>query len=101
MTDETRAVETDDDPFLILAEAILELARAVRSAPPPVIQVTAAEQLAPIVNVTTPEVRVAVPEQRAPVVQMPVVQEVRIVGLPKLAAKVKRDKAGRIESIEE
>ena len=57
-----------------MSEAIRALAAHVAALP------------APVVNVTT---------------DAPVVQDVRIVGLPPMNARVRRDRAGRIESIEE
>jgi HK97 family phage portal protein len=78
-----------------LAAVLDQLAKPVE---PPVVNVPA-----PVVNIAPADVRVMVPSGPAPVVNVTAapVQDVRIVGLPQLKAKVKRDKAGRIESIEE
>ncbi len=104
-------IDFNDDPVLALAAAGLELAKAVRAAPTPIVNVAVPDQLAPVVNVTVPEpsvvmaqppeVRVAVPEQQAPVVNVPSVQEVRIVGLPTRKAIIRRGLTGLIEAIEE
>jgi hypothetical protein len=76
-----------------LASLLDQLAKPVE---PPVVNVAP-----PVVNIAPADVRVMVPAQQAPVVNIPSVQDIRIVELPQLKAKVKRDKAGRIESIEE
>lgn len=59
---------------------------------------------APVVNLAPADVTVNVPEQAAPTVrvvnQMPDVQNMRIVGLPPMDARVRRDKQGRIETVE-
>ncbi len=94
--------DAEDSVLLIVAEAVVSLAEAQRAA---TIAMTglvrelreAMEAMpAPVVNVPAPEVRVA-----APVINVPAVQDVRIVGLPPMNARVKRDRAGRIEAVTE
>jgi len=70
-----------------LTLAIDRQTEALRSMPVPVVNVAAAE---------APEVRI-----EAPIVNVPDVQRVQIVGLPPMNAKVRRDRSGRIEGIEE
>ena len=55
---------------------------------------------APIVNVTTPEIRVDLPDL-TPIINVApsTVQDVNIVGLPPMRAKVKRDVNGRISEV--
>ena len=102
-----------DDPVLLLAEAIVESVRtqraeadarrthdaavldamrdmveAVRSLPATVVN------MEPVV-VPPAEVRIE------PAFNIPPVQNVRIVGLPRLSAKVTRDRQGRLDGIEE
>jgi hypothetical protein len=85
VTDELR------DDVLVLAESVAALARsvaaiaeAVRALPAPVVNVEVPAGPAPVVTLTTP------PEQ-----------VVHIASLPPLRARVKRDRQGRVESIEE
>lgn len=100
-----------DDPVLLLAEAVVEMVRASRAASEANLaamrdMVDAVRSIpGPVVNVAAPEVNVAPPviENRiAPAaVNVPHTQDIRIVGLPRLDAKVRRDRQGRIDGIEE
>ena len=94
--------DAEETVLLIVADAMVTLAEAQRAATLAMTGLVrelreAMEAMpAPVVNVSVPETRVA-----APVVNVPAVQDVRIVGLPPMNARVKRDRAGRIEAVTE
>lgn len=81
-------------------EASTAALRAIAENGPATVHVAAAP--APVVNVTTPEVRVDVAAaQPSVVVNVPTEQVVHIASLPPMKAKVKRDRQGRIDAIED
>lgn len=114
------AEEEDDDaeemdPILELARAIVALASREMPAPVINVQVHVPEQAPPVVTVTNeipeqpaPVVRVTVPKQdptpvtvEAPSVtlQVPAVQDMRIVSMPPLDATFEHDNRGRVTRV--
>lgn len=92
---EQRAAEVTTN--MRVADALLGLVEELRQREPMPTPIVNVQASAPVV-IPAPEVRVDVP---ATVVNVPTTQDVRIVGLPPLKAKVNRDRTGRIDSIEE
>jgi HK97 family phage portal protein len=98
---EALAVRAEERAALAEERAIRAEERiAALMATPPTVNVTVPEQPAPVVNVAAAEVRVDVP---APVVNVstPTVQDIRIVGLPRLNATARKNRDGTTTISEE
>ena len=92
---ERRAAAQEQEMAAMRADhqrAMADIADAIRTLPPAVVTVTAPD---PIV---IPAAEVTVEAARA---LPPTVQDIRIVSLPPMKARVKRDPAGRIDTITE
>lgn len=98
-----------EDPVTLLAESVVTMIEDQRRQNERVIAemralVEAVRSLpAPVVNVSAPDVVVPAPEVHVEAARaiVPAIQDIRIVGLPPMKARVRRDPMGQISSIEE